>query len=179
MAKSVFLAGRKIDLCVLDADGDLSAYASWVNDQETTRFMGAGKVPTTARQLREYIERYAASGEVLLGVFAKDSGAHVGNVTLHLFDKQNRSAEAGIMIGEASARGKGYALEALQLLCRHAFMRLNLNKVTAGVIDGNAASLRLFEKAGFKREGLLREHFYLDGAYKDCVRFGLLKSDFH
>lgn len=177
MARPVFLAGERINLCPLDPADDLADYTGWVNDQDTTRYMGAGKAPMTASQVRAYVERYGASGEFLLGIFVKETGRHVGNIALHSFDRQNRHAETGIMVGDAGSRGKGYGLEAMRLLCRHAFQRMNLNKVTAGVVEGNKASLRLFEKAGFQREGLLREHFFLDGQYQNYVKLGLLRSD--
>lgn len=178
MARPVFLAGRKIDLCVLEPGGDFSTYACWVNDQETTQFMSTGNLPTTEQQLRDYVEGFAGSGGCLLGIFDKKTARHVGNIALHTIDQQNRRAEIGIMIGDPDARGQGYGAEAVRLVCRHAFMRLNLNKVTAGVILDNVASLKLFERAGFRREGLVREHFYLDGRYLGCVRLGLLRSEF-
>ena len=175
MALTVFIRGDRIDLCVLDPEGDLAAYEAWVNDQETTRYMAVGKRPTTRRELQEYIAGYKG---LLLGLCVRQGGAHVGNIALHSLDAQNRQGEVGILIGDSASRGKGYGTEALKLLADHAFRRMNLNKLTAGLVDGNIASQKAFEKAGFRREGTLREHFYLDGRYLDYFRYGLLRREF-
>ena len=45
------------------------------------------------------------------------------------------------------------------------------------MVKGNDASEKVFEKVGFKVEGILREHFYLNGKYLDCYRMGLLRSE--
>jgi diamine N-acetyltransferase len=46
------------------------------------------------------------------------------------------------------------------------------------MVKGKEGSKRAFEKVGFKVEGVLREHFYLNGQYLDCYRMGLLKSEY-
>lgn len=94
------LSGKRLDLRRLDPDGDLSAYLAWVNDQQTTRYMTVGKRPMTRGQLREYIQRYNDSSDLLLGIFVRDTGCHIGNITLHQIDARNHSAEIGILIGD-------------------------------------------------------------------------------
>jgi len=175
----VFLAGEKIRLCAIDPAGDLSGYVSWINDQGTTRYMGSGNFPATREKLLEYIAGFNSGADLLLGIFSLSKGLHVGNIVLHMFDYKNSIAELGILVGEKSSRGKGYGSEAVMLLLEHAFMRLNLNKVTTGAVKGNVASQKLFEKAGFVIEGVLREHFYLEGKYHDCLRYGMLRREFN
>lgn len=174
--RAIFLSGLKIDLCVLDVEKDIDLYRAWVNDQSTTRYMGIGNYPVTDRELEAYIRKYNASKDFLLGIFLKD-GSHIGNVTLHQIDMQNRNAEIGILIGALKARGQGYGTEAVSLLVEHAFNRLNLHKITTGMIDGNTASQKMFERLGFQKEGRLREQFYLDGEYHDCFRYGLIQKE--
>ncbi len=175
--KAVFIEGQRIRLCVLDPKADLSAYERWVNDSETTEYMGIGRYPLSKTKLAEYIKRYNASQDFLLGIFLKEDGRHIGNITLHYIDKQNNSAEIGILIGEKDYRGRGYGYEAVAVLVAHAFNRLGLHKLTTGMIVGNVASQRMFEKAGFVQEGRLRESFYLGGCYYDCLRYGLIDKE--
>ena len=75
-------------------------------------------------------------------------------------------------------RGKGYATEAIRLVADHAFNKLNLHKLNTGMVKCNEPSKRAFEKVGFKVEGILKEHFYLNGQYLDCYRMGLLRKEF-
>lgn len=177
--RPIFLEGKNIFLGPLSKDDNLDDYASWLNDAETTRYMGSGRFPATAEGLRDYIGSYNSGKDgMLMGIFLKKPVRHIGNITLHQIDWRNGHAEIGILIGDTKARGKGYATEAITLAVSHAFARLNFRKICAGMVKGNDASKKAFEKLGFKVEGVLREHFYLEDRYIDCYRMGLLKREF-
>jgi len=83
------------------------------------------------------------------------------------------------MIGRKEFWGKGYAFEAWNLLIGHAFLRLGLQKIVAGVVESNVASLKTLQKLGFQIEGRLRAEFWVDGEYRDVLRLGLLRDEFH
>ena len=175
--RPVFLNGKRIFLSPLSKKLDLKTYASWLNDQETTLYMGSGRFPTTIESLKEYIDLYNKSkDDILLGIFLSKNSKHIGNITLHMIDWRNRRGAIGIIIGEKRARGKGYATEAIKLVVRHAFDKLNIHKLYAGTVEGNEASRRAFKSVGFKEEGLLKEHFYLNGKYLDCYRMALFNK---
>ncbi len=141
--------------------------------------MESGRFPASLERLKNYIDKYNNSSEgILLGIFLKKSKKHIGNITLHQIDWRNRHAEIGIFIGNKKARGKGHATQAISLMVEHAFSKLNLRKLYTGMIKGNEASKKVFEKVGFKVEGVLREHFYLNGKYYDSYRCGLLRRDY-
>lgn len=176
---TVFLEGKNILLGPLSKEDNLDDYAKWLNDQEVTLFMGSGRFPISIEGLRSYIDKYNNSDDgILLGIFLKKTLKHIGNITLHQIDWRNRHAEIGIFIGDKKARGKGNATQAISIVAEHAFSKLNLRKLYTGMIKGNEASKTVFEKVGFKVEGVLREHFYLNGEYMDCYRLGLLRSTF-
>ena len=73
---------------------------------------------------------------------------------------------------------QGHGSLALQAIIEYAFKRLNLYRLEAEVIDGNLSSLKLVDKAGFTAEGRLREAKFVDGEYRDLLRFGLLRREF-
>ena len=74
-------------------------------------------------------------------------------------------------------RGKGYASEALGLLIEYGFDEIGLHRIYARVIDGNEASRNLFTRLGFTQEGLLREHVFRHGKYRNMFMFGLLRDE--
>ena len=76
------------------------------------------------------------------------------------------------MIGDKSVQGKGYGKEVTELLLYYGFMILNLNKMTAGAMSDNKASIKSNEKVGLDIE-VLKEQIYHDGVYKDAVRMGI------
>lgn len=175
----IFLKGKNIFLGALSKKDKFEGYLGWINNQDTTLFMGSGRFPLNLEDIKDYIASFNASKNgMILGIFLNKSSKHIGNITLHQIDWRNRNAEIGVIIGEKSVRGKGYATEAITLIAAHAFNKVNLRKLYAGMVKGNEASKRAFEKVGFKVEGILREHFYLDGKYLDCYRMGLLKKEF-
>lgn len=73
--------------------------------------------------------------------------------------------------------GQGLASEATAAMIAYAFDELALHKLTAVVAAVHTGSLRVLEKQGFEREGLLREQAWLDGAWQDDVLLGLLASN--
>lgn len=176
---AVFIEGDLVQLTTLSADDvDLDAYAGWTNDRETTRFMGIGSFPITKAAIQQYIRSFDGRTDAMIfAIRERGSGRHIGNITLQDIDWQDRRGEVGILLGEEDARGKGHGTEAIGLVVRHAFERLGLVKLTAGVISGNEASKRAFEKNGFVVEGLLRQHHFTGGSYRDALRLGLLASE--
>ncbi|MBA3018319.1 MAG: GNAT family N-acetyltransferase [Desulfobacteraceae bacterium] len=179
MDRPTFLKGKNIFLGPLSKNDDLEGYATWLNNQEITLYMGSGRFPVNYDALKDYISSFQNSKEgMLLGIFLTTNSKHIGNITLHQIDWLNKFAEVGIIIGDEESHGKGYAIEAIRLVVEHAFNKMNLRKVYAGMVHGNEASKKAFEAVGFQVEGTLRKHFYLNGKYLDCYRMGLLKSEY-
>ncbi|WP_459193294.1 GNAT family N-acetyltransferase [Halosimplex sp. J119] len=73
--------------------------------------------------------------------------------------------------------GNGYATEASRVLLDHCFDGLGLHKVVARSFESNEGSQRVIEKLGFTREGTFRDEAYVDGAWEDYYRYGLLREE--
>ena len=82
------------------------------------------------------------------------------------------------MIGDKKYWGKGYGTETIKLVVDYAFDRLGLNKVVAGAVAANQASIKAFQKVGFEIEGQGRSHFFLDGKYYDHIQMGIIRKDY-
>jgi len=178
MIEENILKGQNIHLKSLRADRDLSSYFTGINDKEMTKYLEAGKRQHTVKDLQDYINRMNTSeNHILFGIFLNGTSEHLGNITLDDIAMSNRKAEVAIFLW--SYHGRGYATEASNLLIDYAFTSLNLNKLYAGVVVQNHASVVLFKKCGFEEEGTLKMEFLKDNYYYDVIRFGLLKSGFH
>ena len=110
------------------------------------------------------------------GVERKDDGQLLGTCTLFHLDPGNAKAELGYGLGSAHW-GKGYMSEALTALLDFAFGTLRLRRLEADVDPRNENSLRILDKLGFHREGLLRERWNVAGEIQDTVFCGLLAKD--
>ncbi len=104
-----------------------------------------------------------------------ESGEVIGDTMLKRDQRDNR-AELGYAMGK-QYRGNGYAFEATSALVRFGFESMLVNKIFAGCWTTNTASVKLLEKLGFTREGVLRKHDLKWGQYHDDARYGLLRSE--
>lgn len=107
----------------------------------------------------------------------KRSGEFIGYCMIAFIDKANRSCKVGITIGERSEWGRGYASEALKAMLGHCFRSLGMNRVGAEIYSYNRRSIGLFKRAGFRREGVIRQAILRKGVFGDEQIFGLLREE--
>ncbi len=101
----------------------------------------------------------------------------IGGIGLLFFaDVHRYTAEVGYWLAEPFW-GKGIATAALKKFIPFAFNRFEIERLYAGVFDGNPGSCRVLEKCGFKKEGVLRSSVMKDGVLKDQHVYGLLRSE--
>ena len=100
----------------------------------------------------------------------------IGTLTLFGFAPAHRRCEVGYALGRAHW-GRGFVGEALEAAIRFAFETLDLHRLEADVDPRNPASMRALERAGFAREGFLRERYHVHGEIQDAVYFGLLRRE--
>jgi RimJ/RimL family protein N-acetyltransferase len=60
----------------------------------------------------------------------------------------------------------------------HGFNNLNLHRIELGVFDFNPRAIHVYEKLGFKREGVLRDYLFSDGAYHDQILMSILDHEY-
>jgi [ribosomal protein S5]-alanine N-acetyltransferase len=133
----------------------------------------------TPAEGRAWIERQwgrQENGEGLsLAIARADSGEALGNINL-LFRRQPTAAAIGYWLVER-VRGRGLGSRAVALLAHWALADAALERVEALVLPDNVASQRVLEKAGFRREGLLRSHLVVGDRRADALIYSLLPDD--
>jgi RimJ/RimL family protein N-acetyltransferase len=110
------------------------------------------------------------------GVALAESDRVIGTCTLAWLHAESRRAELGFALGRAHW-GHGYMSEALLALLDFAFGPLGLRRLEADIDPRNESSLRLVQRLGFRREGLLRERWLTAGEVQDSLFFGLLSRE--
>ncbi len=115
-----------------------------------------------------------AGGQVALRL---TGGALIGDVMVALVPAADHAVEMGITVA-AEQQGKGLALEAVRAVVNALFATDRVRKVVAYAAVDNVRSQRLFDRAGFRREGLLRDSYRARGGHLvDEVLFGLTRAD--
>ena len=171
-----FIVGDRIYLRPLDME-DVDSFILWLNDEEVRRYMGMTSPLNRARE-KELIEKqYKDDRNIVLGIVLKENDQLMGAIGLHDISVPHRHAELGICIGDKNCWSKGYGTEAIRLMLHYGFDQLNLHRISLFVLDFNTRAIRSYEKAGFKREGVLRDHGYENGEYRDDYFMGILEDE--
>lgn len=123
---------------------------------------------TAADSLRE------DAGELLV---IEHEGARAGGVRWVLVNRRSRIADIRTLMIDPALSGRGLATAAVRRLAEHLIHERELHRVEAEVYGFNGAAQRVFERAGFTREGLRRRAYDRAGAWQDGVRFGLLAEE--
>ncbi len=100
----------------------------------------------------------------------------VGLIDVFDFDPKNKRAGLGIVVHKDDLRNKGFASEAIELLCNYVLKYLDLKQLYANVAEDNEVSVYLFEKLGFERVGVKKDWIFFNGVYKNEILFQKILS---
>ena len=101
---------------------------------------------------------------------------YIGRVGLGVQDAEGGQGMLWWVIDPAY-QGQGFAHEAAVRLIRFGFVELGLHRIYIDVDPRNTASVRLAEKLGMRREGLLREAAFIKGEWVDSMILALLAQE--
>ncbi len=113
---------------------------------------------------------------VHLMMLDRAAGRLVGSIGLFHADWEVRSAEIGYGV-RGDERGNGYASEALGAVAGWALTDGGVQRAWLTANTDNVASIRVAEKAGFRREGTLRRAGLEDDGLHDLAVFSLLDDE--
>ncbi|MEN0053033.1 MAG: GNAT family protein [Mucilaginibacter sp.] len=100
-----------------------------------------------------------------------------GGIAIDLtIDANSKWGEIGYWLGEPYW-GRGIVTEAVKLLTDYAFKNLDVIRIQAGVFGQNAASMRVLEKAGYIKEGIMRNAIIKHGKVIDKHMYAILKPE--
>ena len=153
--------------------GDEASLVRNANNRRVWRNLSRLPHPYTRQDAEAWITRASAHVPVVDFAIVVD-GAAVGGIGIELGrDVFLRSAEVGYWLGEPYW-GRGIATEALRAVTEYAFGTFDLCRLQAGVFEWNPASMRVLERSGFTREGLLKASILKDGHIIDQVLYALV-----
>ncbi len=168
------LVGKNLLLRTLRIEDASPKYLAWLSDVDVSRYLEIRfSAPGSLDDLRGFVAATNDSDDtLLLGMFLREDARHIGNIKLGPINRHHGTGDIGLLIGERSEWGKGYASEAIALLADYAFALLNLAKLTASCYSDNEGSRRVFLKAGFIEEGRRVAQYMSCGKRQDGVMLG-------
>jgi ribosomal-protein-alanine N-acetyltransferase len=157
---------------------DVDAVAAIIGDDRVTRFLSfdsrtreqaADMVTGTIKRATEQPRT-----EFYLAITPREADDVVGFARLAL--GAHRGAKLGYAVGYEH-QGKGHASEAVALMLDFGFGALGLHRITAAIGPDNPSSHAIAQRLGFTREGVLRDHVFTNGAWRDSVLYSLLAPE--
>lgn len=130
--------------------------------------------------LKQYLDNshqdiYEAKQLRLVVTLADDDRA-IGFVDLFDFEPKHQRVGLGIVIFDEKDRGKGYAFQALEMVCSYAFTHLHMHQLYANITADNERSIILFKKVGFVQTGIKKDWIFSEDNYKDEHLFQLIRN---
>ncbi|RLL41326.1 N-acetyltransferase [Oceanobacillus piezotolerans] len=161
---------------------DFQQLIDWIETPEFLSQWGGSmfSFPLTEQQLEEYLKdaNNDHSRFLIYCVVEEETGSVIGHISLGNIDRNNKSARVGkVLVGDKNVRGKGIGLQMMNEILKVAFDELKLHRVSLGVFDFNTSAITCYEKAGFTKEGLLRDYRKCGDEYWNMWEMSMLENE--
>ena len=161
--------------------GDLDAFHEMHSDPGVVRWLRNDA--RTLEEIRDLLERKVAGASLeeegqwlgAAGVL-RETGELVADVLLNWQSEEHRQGEIGFVV-HPRHQGRGYATEAARPLLDFAFETLGLHRVVGTLEARNAASARVLEKLGMRREGHFVENEWNKGEWQSELVYAILDRE--
>ena len=155
---------------------DLSTRVEWMNNPKIYRSMHFA-IPVTIENTLKWYGKIMTDNSRVDVSFVDKEGALIAMGGLTHIDTALQKAELYIFVSP-DLQGEGYGINCTALLCQYGFEKLGLHKIYLYTNANNKVASHIYEKIGFKLEGVLRDEVVENGIYSDRLYYGLLKMEF-
>ena len=159
---------------------DLELFCAWEKLPEVTKFFSIGDDRTKEDLYHEYFNALDDSSTQQFTVLLKSEDAKpriIGRVILGDIIHEWKAEVWRIYIADPALRGKGYGRQTLELMVKHCFETLKLERVYLDHYTGNPAEY-LYKNVGFQPEGCLRGNCRKNGVLYDVHLLSMLRAEY-
>ncbi|HZH62709.1 MAG TPA: GNAT family protein [Metabacillus sp.] len=157
---------------------DTDAIYSCFSNEDVTRYYGQERL-NKIEQAEAFVDFFSNSYKekrgIRWGIERKGNQGLIGTIGFNAWSPKHRRAEIGYEIHPEHWR-KGFTLEAVSKVIQYGFNEFGLTRIGAVVFIDNEASNKLLFKAGFQKEGVLRDYMYQNGETYDTYVYSILKN---
>lgn len=156
---------------------DMPSLYKWFSDIEfLSSYDYVLPAPMTKEKVDKTIADYNEENDSIIFAIRDEENQIIGIAGYYDIVKDNQVATLFIGIGDKSQQGKGYGKKALSELLSYGFETLNLYRIQLNVISFNIQAIALYKKAGFQKEGTMKEFVLRDGKRYDLYMYAKLKE---
>lgn len=171
-SKNIFLRETNFEDC--------KYFAEWECRPEVTEFFTMNEGRNYEDIVTEYVRYNLDPTKKQFTITLKPEDKPIGRIYLSRINRHEDSLDiTRIYIADVDNRNKGYGEEALRLVLEYAFIDLHMERVTIDHFEKNKAAAYLYDKIGFKNEGLLRNAGKKDGKYVNLQLKSMLRAEYY
>jgi RimJ/RimL family protein N-acetyltransferase len=160
-------------------DMDIENFYPWFSDVEFLKYYDyVLPVPQSKEEVDKTFKYYETNeSSKVFSIKLKENNKIIGIAGFDDIVKDNKVSTLFIGIGDKNLRGQGFGKEAINLLLKYGFEKLDFHRIQLNVLQFNQTAINMYEKAGFVKEGTYREFVLRDGKRFDLYLYGLLKNE--
>lgn len=173
---SIAITGKRLCLCPFTESDITADYIRWLNDPEVVRFSNQRFRRHDEKSCLDYLRSFAGSDNLFLAVRLADDKRLIGTMTAYV-SSQHGTADMGLLIGERGLWGRGFGLEAWNVLLDYLLQDRKLRKITAGTLRCNLGMTRIMERSGMCIEAVRSQQELVDGEPQDVLHFAKFRKN--
>lgn len=153
---------------------------NWLKDPEVNHYWYGKDKSMSMKKLKQNWKSYyftnknPEKGRCFL-ISAKNKP--IGMIAYNKIDKKRRNVEIDIIIGDKTYWNKGYGTEAMTVFIPFLFKKFKLHRIWVCARITNPRAIKAYKRAGFKKEGILRDADFHEGKFVDFVIFSILEHE--
>jgi ribosomal-protein-alanine N-acetyltransferase len=159
-------------------DKDAAHYQQYMTSKEVTEFLTSDNIPTThdhaLADVRYWGGLFPSKRSFYWGIAVVGSDELIGTVGFNLWNRGHNRAEVSYDLAPAFW-GHGVMFQSMQKILSFADAVLKVVRIQATVVTDNQRSIKLLERCGFEREGILRKYEIIHGQYADYYMYSRIK----
>ena len=168
------LEGKNVNLRLMEKE-DLPLFVEWANKPEIF-----GEYNPLHQMSKAEAEKMLDNpSDIKPFIVEKKDGSKIGFIVhfhvLHM-GTGTKQLEIGYTL-VPSERGKGFCTEAVKIMVDYLFLSKDIMRIQVQTDQRNAASQKVMEKAGFRKEGTLRRNFFVRGEWTDDYIYSILREE--
>lgn len=176
---AIKIIGNRIYLKEMDEDDAIKLY-EYSKEPKLNEFSGPYKASESIERAVEYIKdskkNISEKKSYILGIYEKNTNEFVGTIGFFDLDNENKNGEIGFWVAKIYWN-KGYMTEAIKIMTNYIFKELKYHRIFAHFHELNKAVSRIMGKAGYEKEGELKEALKSkEGKYYNDIIYGIVNN---
>ncbi len=151
-----------------------------MSQEEQLDILGLNSIEKLLEEKEKYKKGLSTHNKKFLyhQLIDKKTSVIIGWCGFHTWYTDHNRAEIGYGLYDDNYKSKGIMSEAIVSIIKYGFNNMNLERIEAFVSPKNKPSIKLLKRMRFKKEGLLKHHYFDNNRMDDSIVFALLKSEY-